>query len=53
MSIFSIINNCFPKDINLSLFLSSLATSQVLEDFGNAKVIKLNNLLKATKYILK
>ena len=53
MSIFSVINNCFPKDIELSLFISSLATSQVLEDFGNANVIKLNNLLKAIKYILK
>ena len=53
MSIFSIMNKCFPKNVNLSLFLSSLATTQVLEDFGNAKLIKLTNLLKATKYILK
>ncbi len=53
MSIFSIMNKCFPKDISLSLFLSSLATSQVLEDFGNARTIKLENLLKAVKYILK
>ena len=53
MSIFSVMNNCFPKNVKLSLFLSSLATTQVLEDFGNAKTIKLDNLLKATKYILK
>ena len=53
MAIFSIMNKCFPKNINLSLFLSSLATTQVLEGFGNEKIIKLENLLKATKYILK
>jgi rfaE bifunctional protein kinase chain/domain/rfaE bifunctional protein nucleotidyltransferase chain/domain len=53
MSIFSIINKCFPKNIELSLFISSLATSQVLEDFGNVNVINQNNLLKAIKYILK
>ena len=53
MAIFSIMNKCFPKNINLSLFLSSLATTQVLEGFGNEKQIKLENLLKATKYILK
>ena len=53
MSIFSIMNKCFPNDVRLSLFLSSLATTQVLEGFGNANLIKLTNLLKATKYILK
>ncbi len=53
MSIFSIMNKCFPKNLDLSLFLSSLATTQVLEGFGNEKIIRLNNLLKATKYILK
>lgn len=53
MSIFSVMNQCFPQDISLSLFLSSMAATQVLEDFGNAKIIKLDNLLKAVKYILK
>ena len=53
MSIFSILNKCFPKQIRLSLFLSSLATTQVLEGFGSGRVIELNSLLKATKYILK
>ena len=53
MAIFSIMNKCFPKNIDLSLFLSSLGTTQVLEGFGNEKIIKLDNLLKATKYILK
>ena len=53
MAIFSIMNKCFPKNNLLSLFLSSLATTQVLEGFGNENSIKLTNLLKATKYILK
>lgn len=53
MAIFSIMNICFPKNHLLSLFLSSLATTQVLEGFGNEKTINLTNLLKATKYILK
>ena len=53
MAIFSIMNKCFPKNNLLSLFLSSLATTQVLEGFGNENSIKLTNFLKATKYILK
>ena len=53
MSVFSIFNKCFPNQIKLSLFLSSLATTQVLEGFGSEKTINLNSLLKATKYILK
>lgn len=53
MAIFSIMNNAFPKDPKISLFLSSLATTQVLEGFGNQKSIKLVNLLKGMKYILK
>jgi len=53
MAIFSIMNLVFPKDPNISLFLSSLATAQVLEGFGNEKSIKLINLLKSLKYILK
>ena len=53
MGIFSIINKCFPQNYLLSLFASSLATTQVLEGFGNEKSIKIINLLKAIKYILK
>ena len=53
MSIFSIMNLVFPKDPKISLFLSSLATTQVLEGFGNEKSIKFINLLKSLKYILK
>jgi rfaE bifunctional protein nucleotidyltransferase chain/domain len=53
MSIFSVMNNCFPKDVQMSLFIASLATIQVLEDYGNTKTINLNSLLKAIKYILK
>lgn len=53
MAIFSIMNLVFPKDPKISLFLSSLATTQVLEGFGNEKSIKLINLLKSLKYILK
>ena len=53
MAIFSIMNLVFPKDPKISLFLSSLATTQVLEGFGNEKSIKIVNLLKSLKYILK
>ena len=53
MAIFSIMNIAFPKDPKISLFLSSLATTQVLEGFGNQKSIKLVNLFKGLKYILK
>jgi len=53
MAIFSIMKKCFPQNHLISLFLSSLATTQVLEGFGNENSIKLTNLLKATKYILK
>ena len=53
MAIFSIMNRCFPKNRLITLFLSSLATTQVLEGFGNENSIKLTNLLKAIKYILK
>ena len=44
MSIFSVMNNCFPKNVKLSLFLSSLATTQVLEDLEMPKQLKLNDL---------
>lgn len=53
MTIFSIMNLVFPKDPNISLFLSSLATTQNLEGYGNSKSIKLINLLKSLKYIIK
>ena len=53
MAIFSIMNKCFPNDIKLSLFLSSLGATQVLAGFGNEKLINLQSLLKATKYTLK
>ena len=53
MAIFSVMNKCFPENKLICLFLSSLATSQVLEGYGNENSIKLTNLLKATKYILK
>ena len=50
MAIFSVMNKCFGNNY---LFLSSLATTQVLEGYGNENSIQLANLLKATKYILK
>ena len=53
MAIFSVVNLAFPKDPKISLFLSSLATTQVLEGYANEKSIKFVNLLKALKYILK
>ena len=53
MAIFSVMNKCFPGNNLTSLFLSSLATTQVLEGYGNENSIQLTNLLKATKYILK
>ena len=53
MAIFAIMKYCFPNDIRLSLFLASLGVLQVLEGFGNEKHIKLTDLLKAIKYILK
>jgi cytidyltransferase-like protein len=53
MAFFSLSNKIFSNDIELSLFLASIATTQVLEGFANEKNIDLIKMLKSIDTILK
>jgi rfaE bifunctional protein nucleotidyltransferase chain/domain len=53
MAFFILTNKIFSNDIELSLFLASIATTQVLEGFANEKTVDLVTLLKSINYILK
>ena len=53
MAFFVLANKIFSNDIELSLFVASIATTQVLKGFANEKKVDLVTLLKSIKYILK
>jgi rfaE bifunctional protein nucleotidyltransferase chain/domain len=53
MVFFVLANIIFSNDIELSLFLASIATTQVLEGFANEKTVDLVTVLKSLNYILK
>jgi rfaE bifunctional protein nucleotidyltransferase chain/domain len=53
MAFFVLTNKIFSNDIELSLFVASIATTQVLEGFANEKKVGLVTLLKSINYILK
>jgi bifunctional ADP-heptose synthase (sugar kinase/adenylyltransferase) len=53
MAFFVLTNKIFSNDIELSLFVASIATTQVLEGFANEKNVDLVTLLKSINYILK
>jgi len=53
MAFFVLANKIFSNDIELSLFVASIATTQVLEGFANEKKVDLVTLLKSINYILK
>ena len=53
MAFFVLANKIFSNDIELSLFLASIATTQVLEGFANEKTVNLVTALKSINYILK
>lgn len=53
MAFFSLSNKIFSNDIELSLFLASIATTQVLQGFANEKNIDLIKMLKSIDTILK
>ena len=53
MAFFSLSNKIFSNDIELYLFLASIATTQVLEGFANEKNIDLIKMLKSIDTILK
>lgn len=53
MAFFVLANRIFSNDIELSLFIASIATTQVLEGFANEKTVDLVTLLKSINYILK
>ena len=53
MAFFVLANRIFSNDIELSLFIASIATIQVLEGFANEKTVDLVTLLKSINYILK
>lgn len=53
MAFFSLSNKIFSNDIELSLFLASIATTQVLQGFANEKNIDLIKMLKSVDTILK
>lgn len=53
MAFFVLANKIFSNDIELSLFLASMATIYVLQGFANEKTIDLTTLLKSINYALK
>jgi sugar/nucleoside kinase (ribokinase family) len=53
MAFFVLANKIFSNDIELSLFLASVATTQVLEGFANEKKVNLVTALKSINYMLK
>jgi rfaE bifunctional protein nucleotidyltransferase chain/domain len=53
MAFFVLSNKIFSNDIELSLFLASLATIYVLQGFANEKTLDLKTLLKSINYTLK
>ena len=53
LAFFSLFLSTNNKDYELGLFLSSMATAQVTENYGNKQKISFNKLLKSVLYILK
>jgi len=53
IAFFVLANKIFSNDTELSLFLASISTAQVLEGFANEKTVDLIKLLKSINYILK